>query len=143
MTALAKTIGRMRLGEPLALGRGPALAGAVFHGGSVVMTNAAGYNLVGATATGQFVRGICTTPKTARSPNGTDEVGWEEGDFEMESGTAGDALTFANVGDDVYLIDDNTVGATDGGATRSLAGELVAISPNGKPIVRFGRGLLT
>lgn len=143
MTALAKTIGRMRLGEPLALGRGPALASAVFYGGSIVMTNAAGFNLPGATATGQFVRGICTSPKTARSPNGTDEVSWEEGDFEVESGTAGDALTFANVGDDVFVIDDNTVGATNGGATRSTAGKLVAISPNGKPIVRFGLGLQT
>jgi len=137
MTALAKTIGRMRLGEPIALGRGGAAASVTFHGGSIVMTNAGGFVTVGATATGQFVRGVCNTPKVSPASNGAVEVGWEEGDFEFESGTAADALTVANNGDTVYIIDDNTVGATNGGATRSIAGTQIGISPNGKPIVRI------
>lgn len=141
MTALSKDIGRLRLGEPIAVGRGPAASSVTFYTGSIVMTNAAGYNTVGAAATGQFARGICTTGKVSPASNGAVEVGWEEGDFELESGTAADALTVANVGDTVYIIDDNTVGATDGTGTRSAAGKLVGISPNGKPIVRIGLGL--
>lgn len=136
MTALAKNTPRLRLGEPIALGRGPAALSITFYEGSIVMSNAGGYVTVGATATGQFVRGICTTSKVSPASNGAVEVGWEEGDFELESGTAADALTVANIGDTVYIIDDNTVGATDGTGTRSAAGKLVAISPNGKPIVR-------
>jgi hypothetical protein len=137
MTALAKSVARMRLDtSPIAVGRGPAAASITFYEGSILMTNAGGYVTVGATATGQFVRGICTTAKVSPASNGAVEVGWEEGDFELESGTAGDAITVANIGDTAWIIDDNTVGATNGGATRSEAGKIVAISPNGKPIVR-------
>lgn len=142
MTALAKSISRMRIGEPAAVSRHPAAASVTFYEGSIVMANAAGYATVGATATGQFVLGICTTAKVSPSTVGIVEVGLEEGDFELESGTAGDALTIANVGDTVYIIDDNTVGATNGGATRSEAGKLVGISVNGKPIVRVARTLV-
>ncbi len=136
MTALDKSISRLRLGNPLATGRGGAALSTTFYVGSIVMANAGGYITVGATATGQFVRGICTSAKTSPASNGAVEVSWEEGDFELEGGTAGDAITVANIGDTVYIIDDNTVGATNGGSTRSEAGKLVAISPNGKPIVR-------
>lgn len=141
MTALAKNIFRMRFGEPVALGRGGAAASTTFYNGSLVMTNAGGYVTVGAAATGQFARGVCTTPKVSPGSNGAVEVGWEEGDFEFESGTAGDALTVANIGDNVYIIDDNTVGATDGSSARSVAGKMVGLSPNGKPIVRVGQGI--
>lgn len=142
MAALTQNVGRLRLGQPIATGRGPAASSVTFRQGSILMTNAGGYVTVGATATGQFVRGICTTPKTSPASNGAVEVAWEEGDFELESGTAGDAITVANIGDTVYIIDDNTVGATDGGATRSAAGKLVAISPNGKPVVRVTSPIL-
>lgn len=142
MTALSKDIGRMRLGQPITIGRGPAAASVTFYQGSIVMTNAGGYVTVGATATGQFVRGVCTTGKVSPASNGAVEVAWEEGDFEFASGTAGDALTVANIGDTVYIIDDNTVGATDGGTTRSAAGKMIAVSPNGNPIVRVTSPIL-
>lgn len=142
MTALSKDIGRMRLGQPITIGRGPAAASVTFYQGSIVMTNAGGYVTVGATATGQFVRGVCTTGKVSPASNGAVEVAWEEGDFEFASGTSGDALTVANIGDTVYIIDDNTVGATDGGATRSAGGKMIAVSPNGNPIVRVTSPIL-
>lgn len=142
MTALSKDIQRLRLNaDPITLGRGPAAQSITFYRGSIVMTNAGGYVTVGAAATGQFARGVCTTPCVSPGSNGAIEVGWEEGDFEFESGTSGDALTVANIGDTVYIIDDNTVGATDGSSARSAAGKMVAVSPNGKPIVRIGLGL--
>ncbi len=46
----------------------------------------------------------------------------ERGCFAMFSGTAGDLLSQTTVGKLVYVIDDQTVGATTGGATRSIAG---------------------
>lgn len=49
------------------------------------------------------------------------------GTFEFLGGTGADALTITNIQTPVYLIDERTVGATDGGSTRPVAGLLVAI----------------
>lgn len=141
MTALSKDIARLRLGEPITQGRAPMATSTTFYAGSIVMTNAGGYATPGAVATGQFARGVCSLGKANSGSNGAAEIAFEEGDFEFESGTVADALTVANIGDTVYIIDDNTVGATDGTSTRSAAGKMVGLSPNGKPIVRIGLGL--
>jgi hypothetical protein len=53
---------------------------------------------------------------------GAFNVRTQRGCFAMFSGTAGDLLSQATVGKLVYVIDDQTVGLTNGGATRSLAG---------------------
>mgnify|MGYP001555921721 CR=1 FL=1 len=49
------------------------------------------------------------------------------GSFFLFGGTSADALTEANVGGPVYLIDEKTVGATNGSSTRPVAGVLRAI----------------
>lgn len=46
------------------------------------------------------------------------------------SGGGGDAITVAS-GQDCYLMDDQTVGATDGGGTRSFAGRVIAVDADG------------
>lgn len=48
----------------------------------------------------------------------------DTGSFWLTPGADADALTQADVGNDVYLIDGNTVGKTDGTATRPIAGKL-------------------
>lgn len=48
------------------------------------------------------------------------------GSFFLASGTGADALTQANVGAVVYLIDEITVGATSGGSSRPVAGVMEA-----------------
>lgn len=136
MTALAADKARMRYGTPIALGRRGVATATTIYNGSLTMVNAAGFLVPGATATGQFVRGVSTAKVVNAGANGAVECPVEEGDFEFESGTAGDAITVANIGDTAWIIDDNTVGATNGGATRSEAGKIIDISPNGKPIVR-------
>ena len=47
-----------------------------------------------------------------------------ESDFVIPMLNSGgsDAITLANVGDPIYLVDDNTVALTDGGGTRPRAG---------------------
>ena len=50
----------------------------------------------------------------------------ETGTFLLLSGTSTDALTVTNVGTQVYLINENTVGATSNG-TRPIAGLLVQV----------------
>lgn len=138
--ALSADKARLRIGEPFALVRCPLAASTTIHMGSIVMAQAGGYCVVGATATGQFVQGVATKKAVGNGTNGGVEVGVECGDFEFTSGTAGDALTIANVGDTVYLSDDDTANATDGTGTRSALGKMIGVSVNGKPVVRVGIG---
>lgn len=143
MAALTADKARSRLGEPIAVGRGGVAASSTIFLGSIVMTNAGGFCVAGATATGQFAQGVCTKKVVGTAANGGAEVAFEIGDFEFTSGTAGDALTVANIGDTVYIQDDDTAAATDGTGTRSALGKMVSIHPvSGKPVVRVGIGLL-
>lgn len=50
----------------------------------------------------------------------------QTGSFFLASGTGADALTQVNVGATVYLINETTVGATNGGGTRPVAGIMEA-----------------
>jgi hypothetical protein len=61
------------------------------------------------------------------SAGGNGMLGIQTGTFYLRSGSGADALTQADVGATVYVIDGNTVGKTDGGSTRPVAGRLVAI----------------
>jgi len=61
------------------------------------------------------------------STNGAVLVDIATGTFFLSAGTAGDALTIADIGSKVYVIDEVTVGKTDGSATRPVAGTLVAV----------------
>jgi hypothetical protein len=66
------------------------------------------------------------------------------GAFLLAGGTSSDALTITNINKNVYLIDEITVGATDGSGTRPVAGLLVAIPatdasiPTGMVAVNLG-----
>lgn len=63
------------------------------------------------------------------------------GYFERKAGTLVDALTLAMIGTNVYAMDDQTVGATDGGGgARPVAGKLLGFI-NGsllRPVVGLG-----
>ncbi len=142
MTALAADKARMRLGPPVRLGRCGVATATTIYAGSLVMANAAGFAVPGATATGQFVLGVAILKVVNAGAKGAIEVGVEEGDFEFENSAAGDAIATANIGDTVYIVDDNTVALTDGTGTRSAAGKLVGMSVNSKPIVRVERTLV-
>ncbi len=94
---------------------------------------------------GAIVRNVAGWARGAGTPASTDKIyGWAQegavsvaqGDNDVECrlgvgsclmGSAGDALTQADVGQNVYLIDNQTVGKTNGGGTRPVAGVLEAI----------------
>ena len=48
-----------------------------------------------------------------------------QGNHYWASGTSADAITAANIGAPCYVIDDQTVGLTDNGGTRALAGVII------------------
>jgi hypothetical protein len=66
------------------------------------------------------------------------------GTFLLLGGTGSDALTVTNVGTSVYLINEDTVGATNGSSSRPVAGLLVQVPatdasiPTGYVAVQLG-----
>jgi hypothetical protein len=99
-------------------------------GGAIVCTNASGQLVDGTASTSLTVVGVCpreVTNSPLFSPQLLPQLATDVicgGTFPFASGTAGDQLSAANIGADVYLIDDQTVGLTNGGSTRQRAGWL-------------------
>lgn len=54
------------------------------------------------------------------------------------NGTSGDLLAAADIGNQVYAVDDATVGKTNGTNTRPVAGTLIAIDAQGQCWVAIG-----
>jgi hypothetical protein len=82
-----------------------------------------------------------STPITAGTTNGDTIIGIDTGTFWLTPGTNSDALTQADVGATVYVVDEITVGKTDGSNTRPIAGKLAEIGTGqytGKVAVTLG-----
>lgn len=110
----------------------PVAAGELIEQGKIVMLNATGFALEGATATGQKMVGMALeTVDNSTGADGDLSVEVFRGLSRWASGTAGDAIDRADIGATVYIIDDETVGLTDGGATRSAAGTVDQVDGNG------------
>jgi hypothetical protein len=111
----------------------------------------AGYYQPGATATGLLAMGrfeysFDNTLGQNGSPDANGVTGEKvrAGIYSYNVGTGADAITQANVGQMAYIIDDQTVGLTDGGGTRSPAGPIVAIDPVSLlPYIAIGLSFVT
>ena len=107
----------------------PAAANAVIHAGALVVLNASGDAAPGSTATG-------LTP-AGRAEEAVDNTGGAAGDktVQVRKGVfryANDgSISRANIGGTAYIVDDQTLAATDGGGTRSAAGEIVDVDADG------------
>ncbi|MBR0681918.1 hypothetical protein GXW74_15595 [Roseomonas eburnea] len=86
--------------------------------------------LVALDASGELVKGaVATTLKAlGRADNSTEDAGYDgvirgrRGCFRWKNSAAGDAITNADYGATVYIVDDETVAKTNGTNTRSAAG---------------------
>lgn len=65
---------------------------------------------------------------TGGTTNGNVSVEIATGSFFLQNGTGADALTQTNVGATVYLINENTVGATSNTSTRPICGEFLGLA---------------
>ena len=143
MTALAKDRKTNKLGvddtaDPLLLSF-PVLANAVFFGGAIVVTDANGFAKPGLTSTTVKAWGRCE--KAVNNTGGADgavQVLVRQGVFFYENSSAGDLIAADDVGKVVFIVDDQTVALTDGGATRSKAGVVYAVDSFGKVGVFLG-----
>ncbi|MDH5786406.1 MAG: hypothetical protein OEZ16_12480 [Chromatiales bacterium] len=107
----------------------PAAAGAKVHAGSIVVLNATGLAVPGSTALGLKARGMAA--------EAVDNTGGADGDLVVKSEPG--VYRFENDGSidrthidgTAYIVDDQTVAATDGTGTRSAAGTIKDVDADG------------
>ncbi|WP_042920375.1 hypothetical protein [Stutzerimonas kunmingensis] len=108
----------------------PAAAGAKVYAGALVVANATGYAAPGTTAVGLTYLG--------RAEESVDNTSGANGAATVlvrrlnafKWGNDG-SITQAHQGKTAYIVDDQTLAATDGTGTRSAAGRIVGIEPDG------------
>ncbi|MFK5980870.1 MAG: hypothetical protein QM488_18500 [Rhizobiaceae bacterium] len=110
----------------------PVLAATIVYGGSIACLNAAGWLVPGATATTLTTAGRCESrADNSAGANGDINVQVKKGIFPFANSAAADEITRAEIGDDCYIVDDQTVAKTDGTSTRSVAGKIVQLDSHG------------
>lgn len=107
-------------------------ANAVIHAGAMVVANASGYAAPGSTATGltYLGRAEAAVDNTGGANGARTVVVRRKKAFQFKnSGT--DPVTQASLGKACYIVDDETVAATDGTGTRSAAGKVIGLDSAG------------
>lgn len=98
--------------------------------GSILMRNASGHLIKGATATGSF--GVGRAEKAGSSTTaGVTSQRYRPGTFRFANSSAGDLITVADIGAACYIVDDQTVAKTNGTNTRSPAGIIDGVDAQG------------
>jgi hypothetical protein len=98
--------------------------------GALLMRNASGHLIEGATATGSFGVGRAET-RGASTTAGVTSQRYRPGIFRWANSAAGDLIAEADRGAVCYIVDDQTVAKTSGTNTRSPAGVVEAVDAQG------------
>ena len=133
MAALTNARNATRMGDnaTIDLVNLPMKAATKIYQGAMVVIDA-GYAAPARTATGLVVIGVALdTVDNTSGAAGALTINVRRGTFKMNNSSAGDLIAQANCGAAVYLVDDNTVALTSGGATRSIAGPAWQIDSDG------------
>ena len=110
----------------------PVAAAALIYQGSLVCLLATGYATPGAVSTTLVADGLAKdTVDNSDGAAGDLIVEVERGVFCFENSAAADAITIAEIGDNCYIVDDQTVAKTSGSATRSVAGKIEDVDAQG------------
>jgi hypothetical protein len=110
----------------------PVAAGAHIYAGALVVANAAGFAAPGSTAVGlaYLGRADVAIDNTAGAA-GAQTVTVRRGEAFKFANSSVDPVTQASVGRLAYIVDDQTVAATSATNTRSPAGVVLGIEPDG------------
>ena len=101
----------------------PAAAGAVIYAGALVVIDAAGNAAPGSTATGLRARGLAQEQvNNSAGIAGAQTVNSRRGVFAFGNSAATDEITRADIGNQAWIVDDQTVAKTSATNTRSVAG---------------------
>lgn len=118
-----------RSGDILSL---PAAAAKKFYAGSLVARDASGNATPGAVATTLLGVGRCAeTVDNTSGAAGAVTVPIEKGIFRYANSASTDLVTTADLGNNCYIVDDQTVAKTNGSSTRSVAGKIHDVDAQG------------
>lgn len=109
----------------------PVAASVTIYAGALVAANATGYVTPGATATTLTYLGRAEEQVVNSGAAGAKNVRVRRGVAFKWANYGSDLVTQASLGKDCYIYDDQTVAATSGGSTRSIAGKVVQIDADG------------
>lgn len=107
--------------------------------GSILMRNASGHLIKGATATGSTGVGRAED-RGSSTTAGVTSIDYRPGVFRFANSSAGDLIATADIGSVCYIVDDQTVAKTNGTSTRSAAGIVDSVDAQGV-WVRFDEAL--
>lgn len=111
----------------------PVLAAVKIYAGAIVAVRTdTPYARNGITAT--TLRGVGVAQALADNTNGSAgdiKVKVRRGCFRFGNSSAGDAITVSDIGNDCYIVDDQTVAKTNGSSTRSVAGKIRDVDADG------------
>lgn len=109
----------------------PVAASTTIYAGSLVVLDASGDAAPGSTATGLTARGVAQAHVDNSSGAAGDKaIETRAGEHRFEN-DATDAIDRTHIGGDAYIVDDQTVAATDGTSTRSKAGTITDVDDDG------------
>ena len=107
--------------------------------GAILMRNATGDLIEGATAIGSFGVGVAQE-RLSSTTAGVTPIRYRPGVHRFANSAAGDLIAKADVGTVCYIVDDQTVAKTNGTNTRSPAGIVDSVDAQGV-WVRFDEAL--
>lgn len=99
--------------------------------GGIACLNSSGYAVPGSASTTLTCIGMFGKTVTNSGSAGAATVTVRQGIFKWGNSASGDLITIADVGKDVYIVDDQTVAKTDGTGARSIAGKCVGVESDG------------
>lgn len=110
----------------------PMAASAKGYAGGMACRDASGNLVAGAVSTtlkclGIFIGDVDNTGGAAGAVSGT----VERGTFQFANSASGDLIAKADIGNDCYIVDDQTVAKTNGTSTRSIAGKVYDVDAEG------------
>lgn len=110
----------------------PVKAATKIFAGSLVCLDAAGWAVPGSTSgTLKAIGRAEARADNSAGANGATNVTVRRGTYRWGNSAAGDAITRADIGTTAYIVDDQTVAKTNGGATRSVAGTIRNVDAQG------------
>ncbi|MBK67915.1 MAG: hypothetical protein CMP22_07265 [Rickettsiales bacterium] len=109
----------------------PVAASTTIYKGALVARDASGNLVPGAVATTLKKAGVAVESVDNTGSAGAVGCHYETGCFAFGNSTSTDEITKADIGNDCYIVDDETVAKTSGTNTRSIAGEIVDVDDYG------------
>ena len=110
----------------------PVAASTKIYAGSLVCLNASGYAVPGSTATTLKARGVAQEQVDNSAGSAGDlRVDTRRGIFKFGNSASADLIAIADIGNDCYIVDDQTVAKTNGSNTRSVAGKIRQVDSDG------------